>query len=99
MGNINIFKIFKVLMVLYNCRSFQLFSTRNTHPNFPDEVMIEFYIDTTRKVNVRRLHRQFERHICVENYFFIAEEGKISLIVQLNVPQQKFRPDLNFCLN
>lgn len=99
MGNINIFKIFKVLMVLYKCRSFEVFSTRNSQPNCPDEILIDFYLDRARKIDVRRLHRQFERHICVENYFLIAEEGKLSLIVQFNKPEQKYRPDLNFCLN
>ena len=86
-------------MVLYNCRSFEVFATHNSRPNCPDEIMINFYIDVNRKADVRRLHRQFERHICVYNYFLLSEKGKVSLIVQFHRPEQKFKPDLNFCLN
>ena len=100
MGNIDTFKIFQILMLAYNCRSFELFSTRNSKAKCPDEIMIDFYIDKSALVNLRRLHKQIGNHIFVAtNYFLIVQEGVITLTVQFNNPDKIFKANTNFCLN
>ena len=100
MGEVDLFKIYNIMMILYKCTKFELVSTRNNVTKKPQDIVVEFYIEKKYKVNIKRLHRQLEKHICVvQNYYLIADEGKVTLLVEFIDTHKKFKPSLNFCLN
>ena len=100
MRNVNITSIYLHMVRFYGVKRFEVFSVVDQKWLYPKETIIEFYYDTTKKVNHRRLKRILERDITnVDSFFVVVEGDKIILHIDYYDKVGLFDYDFEFCKN
>ena len=78
MKNVNLTRIYLHMVRFYGVKRFEVFSDVDQKWLNPKETLIEFYFDTSKKVNHKRLQRILERDIKnVKRFFVEVEDDKI----------------------
>jgi hypothetical protein len=78
MKDVNLSRIYLHMVKFYGVKRFEVFSDVDSKWLNPKETMIEFYYDTSKKVNHKRLQRVLERDIKnVNRFFVVVEDDKI----------------------
>lgn len=100
MKDVNLSSIYLHMVKFYGVKRFEVFSDVDPKWLNPKETMIEFYYDTTRKVNHKRLQRILERDIKnVNRFFVVVEEDKIIIHIDYYNKVGLFDYDFEFRKN
>ncbi len=100
MEAINIYKIYLFMIRFYGVKRFEVFSSINKNGSKPTETMIEFYMDSVRNVNIKRLNRILERDIKnVSNFFVVVDGNKITIHIDYYKQVGLFDYDFELCKN
>lgn len=84
----------------YGVKRFEVFSSINKIGSKPTETMIEFYMDSVRNVNIKRLNRILERDIKnVSNFFVVVDGNKITIHIDYYRQVGLFDYDFELCKN
>ena len=84
----------------YGVKRFEVFSSINKNGSKPTETMIEFYMDSIRNVNIKRLNRIIERDIKnVSNFFVVIDGNKITIHIDYCKQIGLFDYDFEFSRN
>lgn len=82
----------------YGVTKFELFSILDEKWLCPKETKVEFYYDTTRKINHARLQRILERDIKKANKFYMAVEDN-KIIIHIHFSKEIGLLDYDLCKN
>ena len=100
MKDVNLTRIYLHMVKFYGVKRFEVFSDVDPKWLNPKETMIEFYYDTSKKVNHKRLQRILERDIKnVNNFFVVVEDDKIIIHIDYYKKVGIFDYDFEFCKN
>ncbi len=100
MRNINITSVYLHMVRFYGVKRFEVFSVVDQKWLYPKETMIEFYYDTSKKINHKRLQRILERDIKnVNRFFVVVESDKIIIHIDYCKKVGLFDYDFEFCEN
>ena len=78
MKDVNLSRIYLHMARFYGVTNFKVFSILDEKWLYPKETKIEFYYDTTRKVNHPRLNRILQRYILnVKGFFVVVQDNRI----------------------
>ena len=84
----------------YGVKRFEVFSSINKNGSKPKETKIEFYYDTSRKINHPRLQRILERDIKnVNEFFVVVQDNRIIIIIDSSKDIGLFDFDFELCRN
>jgi hypothetical protein len=98
MKNVNLSRLYLHVVRFYGVSKFEVFSDIDKKWLYPKETMIEFYYDTSRNVNLKRLNRILEKHINnVDKYFVVIRDSKI--IIHITYFEMNGIIDFEFSLN
>jgi hypothetical protein len=98
MKDVNLSRIYLHMVRFYGVSKFEVFSDIDKKKLYAIETMIEFYYDTTRNVNLKRLNRILERDIKnVDKYFIVIRDSKI--IIHIAHFEMNGIIDFEFSLN
>jgi serine/threonine-protein kinase RIO1 len=88
------------MVKFYGVKRFEVFSDVDPKWLNPKETMIEFYYDTSKKVNHKRLQRILERDIKnVNSFFVVVEDDKIIIHIDYYKKVGLMDYDFEFCEN
>ncbi|MFV8373177.1 hypothetical protein [Flavobacterium sp. LB2P74] len=100
MRDVNLSNIYLYMIQFYGVKKFEVFSVINEFGSSPTETMIEFYYNSSIKVNPIRLHRNLENKIRnVNKFFVIVEESKIIVHIDFNREKGMIQYDLEYSMN
>lgn len=100
MKNVNLSRIYLHMVRFYGVTRFEVFSDVDKKWLCPKESMIEFYYDTSKKINYPRLQRILERDIKkVNDFFVIVKDDKITIHITYYKQVGLFDYDFEFCKN
>jgi hypothetical protein len=87
-------------MRFYGVTKFRVFSVLDDKGIYPIETKVEFYYDTSKKINYPRLKRILERYIKdVKEFFVVIEDNKIIIHIEYNNKIGLLDFDYEFCKN
>lgn len=100
MKDVNLSRIYLHMVKFYGVKRFEVFSDVDPKWLYPKETMIEFYYDTSKKINHKRLQRILERDIKnVNRFFVVVESDKIIIHIDYCKKVGLFDYDLEYSLN
>jgi hypothetical protein len=100
MKDVNLSRIYLHMVKFYGVKRFEVFSDVDQKWLHPKESMIEFYYDTSKKINYLRLQRILERDIKKVNKFFvIVKDDKITIHIKFYEQVGLFDYDFDFSKN
>jgi hypothetical protein len=99
METVNIYNIYMHLARFYSVRKFVVKGIMKENRFKPSETIIDFFIPTNAKINIRRLNRILEREIKWVNYTLIIDEFKIRILVTHKREKSIMEYDLESRLN
>lgn len=100
MKDVNLSRIYLHMIKFYGVKRFEVFSDVDPKWLNPKETMIEFYYDTSKKVNHKRLQRVLERDIKnVNRFFVVVEDDKIIMHIEYSKKVGLFDYDFELCKN
>jgi hypothetical protein len=98
MKDVNLSRIYLHMVRFYGVTKFEVFSILDKKWLCPKETKIEFYYDTTRKVNHVRLQRILERYILnVKQFFLVVQDNRIIIHIDCSKEIRLF--DFELCKN
>ena len=100
MKDVNLSRIYLHMARFYGVTRFKVFSILDEKWFYPKETKIEFYYDTTRKINHPRLQRILERDIKnVNEFFVVVQDNRIIIIIDSSKDIGLFDFDFELCRN
>ena len=100
MKDVNLTRIYLHMVRFYGVKRFEVFSNVDQKWFYPKETIIEFYYDTSKKVNHKRLNRVLERDIKnVNRFFVVVEDDKIVVHIDCEKKVTLFDYDFELCKN
>ncbi len=100
MKDVNLIGIYLHMVRFYGVNKFQVFSDVDKKSLNPKETLIEFFYDTSKKINHPRLHRILERYILNEKEFFVVvEDDKIIIHIEFRRSLGLLDFDFELCKN
>ena len=100
MKDVNLSHIYLHMARFYGVTRFKVFSILDEKWLYPKETKIEFYWDTTRKVNHQRLQRFLKLNILnVKDFFLVIQDNKIIIVIDSNKEIDLFDFDFELCKN
>ena len=88
------------MVKFYGVTKFKVFSDVDKKTLNPKETLIEFFYDTSKKINYPRLHRILERYILnVKEFFVVVEDSKIIIHIEYRKEIGLLDFDFELCKN